>query len=306
VEHIGKPVLVIGATGFVGHRVVDSLIAAGRPVRALVRRPERAGDLAALGVDIVDGDMLDPAPVVQAAQGVAAVIVCVHTLSAQTAREPGQDFMDVEEAGLRNIVEACRTNDVRRLVYVTAIGAAPDALSTWSRGRWRTEQMLLASGLDVTVLRPGMIMGRGGDGFGRIDKGARQRVAFLLASRTQRFRTIAVNDLAQQLVDLLEDPRSFGRAFDVGSDDIYTMDEMIDLAAEYLERKHPAKVHLPRRLIAGLAPVLERAAKMPPGALGGIVGPGSDSDMVGDITPVQALLTHPARPFREVLPESLA
>lgn len=233
------------------------------------------------------------------------MIVCVHTLSRQAGAARGSDFMDVEEAGLRTIVAACRARQVRRVLYVTSIGVAADATSTWLRGRHRTEQLLLDSGLDATVLRPGMIVGRGGDGFGMIDRGARRRVAVVLAGRAQRFRTIAVDDVARHLVDLLDEPRSFGRAFDVGSDDVLTTDRMVDLTAEHLGRAHPVKVHLPRRLIARLSPLLDRVAGMPRGALGGLVGDGSGADMVGDPGPVLELLEHRPRPFREAMADAV-
>jgi len=152
-----RAVLVIGATGFVGRRVVRELTAAGLPVRSLVRDPTRAGDLAGERVEVVRGDMLDAHTVSAAAQQVRAVIVCVHTVSPQPARQAGQDFIDVEEAGVGNIVAACRANAVARVLYVTSIGVAADARSSWTRGRARIENLLFTSGLDVTVLRPGMI-----------------------------------------------------------------------------------------------------------------------------------------------------
>ncbi len=300
-----RAVLVLGGTGFVGRRVVKALTSAGLSVRCLVRNPTRAADLAAERVEVVGGDMIDAAAVSAAARQVQAVIVCVHTLSAQPARQKGHDFIDVEEAGMSNIVAACHANEVSRLLYVTSIGVAADARSSWTRGRARIEALLFASGLNVTVLRPGMIVGHGGDGFGLVERGARRRAAVLISSAQQRFRTVAVDDVAYQLVALIDEPRSFGQHYDVGSDDVLTIDEMIDLAADHLDRRHPVKIHLPRRLIARVAPLLERAAKMPPGAIGGFVGPGSDVDMIGDAVPIRALLDRPPVPFASAMAQAL-
>ena len=300
-----RAVLVIGGTGFVGRRVVAALTAAGLPVRCLVRDPGRAGNLVGERVEVVRGDMLDARAVSAAAQTVRAVIVCVHTLSRQPARQAGHDFIDVEEAGAGNVIAACHANAVSRLLYVTSIGVAADARSSWTRGRARIEKLVFASGLDVTVLRPGMIVGHGGDGFGLVGRGARRRVAVLMSSARQRFRTVAVDDVARQLVALIDEPRSFGRHFDVGGDDVLTIDEMIDLVADHLDRPHPVKIHLPRRLIARLAPLIERAAKMPPGAIGGFVGAGSDADMIGDAAPIRALLNQPPVPFTTAMAMAL-
>ncbi|WP_306210478.1 SDR family oxidoreductase [Actinoplanes sp. RD1] len=298
-----QPVLVLGATGFVGRRLVAALLAAGHRVRCLVRDPQRAQDLAGDRVELVRGDMLDAAAVDRAAASARAVCFLVHTLSRQARRDV--DFMDVEQAGLRNVVDAARRHGVRRLLYLTAIGTAPDAPSSWGRGRARAEQMLFSSGLDVTVLRPGMIVGHGGDGFAMIERGARSRVAVLLAGRHTRFRTVAVDDLAGTLVQLLDDPRSYGRHFDVGSDDVLTTGQMIDRAAAHLGRRPPRKLHLPRRAIAALAPVLERATGMPRGAVAGFVGPGSDADLVGDATPIRPLLARPPLTYEQAMAAAL-
>ncbi|NEB74628.1 NAD(P)H-binding protein [Streptomyces sp. SID14478] len=300
-----QAVLVIGGTGFLGRRVVSALLRDGHRVRCMVRNPAKAAGMFDDEVEVVQGDMLEAPTVADAARQTRAVIVCVHTLSPQPGRQEDDDYIDVEAAGVGNIVEACRSHAVHRLLYVTSIGVAANARNSWTRGRARIEEMLFTSGLDVTVLRPGMIVGHGGDGFGIVERGARRRVAVLMSSRRQRFRTVAVDDLARQLVVLLDEPRSFGEHFDVGSDDVLTVDEMMDVAAEHLGRSHPIKIHLPRRAIARIAPLIERVAKMPPGAVGGFVGEGSDADMIGDATAIRTLLDQPPRSFRDAMAVAL-
>jgi len=236
---------VIGATGFVGRRVVAALVAGGHRVRCMVRDRSRAADLSADGFDVVRGDMLD-------AEAVSG------------------------GSGLR------RRRGRRRGEH---------------RGRLPRER-----GTPAAVR---MVVGHGGDGFGMVERGARRRAAILLASPHQRFRTVAVDDLAHQLVALLDEPRSFGQHFDVGSDDVLTIDEMVDLAADHLGRRQPAKIHLPRGVLAHVAPLIERAAEMPPGAIGGFVGEGSDEDMVGDATAIRALLERPPRPFHEAMTQAI-
>lgn len=250
--------------------------------------------------------MLDAASVAAAVQSVRALYFCVHTLSKQAGGQRTGDFMDVEQTGLRNVIDAARRHGVRRVLYVTAIGTEADAVGSWARGRSRTEGMLFDSGLDATVLRPGLIVGRGGDGFGMVERGARHSVTVLLASRTQRFRTVSVDDLAGALVQLMDDPRSFGQHYDVGSDDVMTIGEMMDVAAGHLGRRRPVKVHLPRGAIAAAAPLIERLAGMPRGAIGGFVGPGADADMIGDAMPIRRLLPHPPRTYREAMAAALA
>jgi len=296
-----RPVLVIGATGFVGGRVVTALRAKGRTVRCMARTPEKAQDLAADGVTVVPGDILDPAAVDRAVEGVSAIVVCVHTISPQGASDKGQGFMDVEADGLRHVVAACKKSGVTRVLYVTSIGVAAHATSSWLRGRWQTEQAMFQSGLDVTVVRPGMIVGRGGDGFSVVARGATKGFAVALAGRRQKFRTIAVDDLAADLVDLMDLPDAAGHAYEVGSDDVLTMREMTTIAAASIGRKPGGIVFIPAGLIRVLAPLVERVSNVPCGAISGFVGEGPREDMAGNPTALRTILGRTDRPFRHAI-----
>jgi len=302
-------ILVIGASGFVGGHVARALVAEGYAVRCLARNPAKVRDLAALGCAVVRGDMSDPASMRRALEGIDAAYIAVHTLSPQRADTAGKGFMDVEMQGLQNIVAACRAHGVRRLIYVTFLGAAPDGASAWIRGRWQTEQFLLHSGLEVTVIRPGMIVGMGGQGFNMTVSNARRRVSIVIGGGQigggqQRFRPIAIDDLVYDLVGVLADPRASGQCYDVGSDDVLTTDQMIDVAAAILGRQQPGKIHLPRALLGALAPLIERTTKTPQGALKGMLD-GLKADMIGDPAPIRALLPRPPLSYRQAAERAL-
>ena len=299
-----KKILVIGASGFVGGRVARALRADGYDVRCSARHPAKVQDLAALGCEVVQGDMSDLASMRQALQSVDAAYISVHTLSPQRAGMAGQGFMDVEMDGLRNIVAACRASGVRRLIYVTFLGAAPDGPSAWIRGRWEAEQLLLNSGLDVTVIRPSQIVGAGGQGFDMLVGQAKRSTAIIMGGGQQRFRTIALDDLAYYLVGVLDDPRAYGQCYDVGSDDILTRDQMIDRAAEILGRDHPRKIHIPRALLGALAPLIERRTRVPRGAIAGFLD-GMKADMIGDPAPIRAILPRTPLPYRQSVERAL-
>jgi len=296
-----RPVLVIGATGFVGRRVVAALHAKGRTVRCLARTPEKAQGLVVDGVTVVPGDMLDQGAVDRAVEGVSAIVFCVHTISAQGTAGKEQDFMDVEAEGLRHVVAACTKFGVTRVLYVTSIGVAEHATSSWLRGRWQTEQALFQSGLDVTVVRPGMIVGRGGDGFSVVARGATKGFAMAIAGPRQKFRTIAVDDLASDLVDLMDEPNAAGKAFEVGSDDVLTMREMTKMAATSIGRKPGVILFIPAGLIRLLAPLVERVGKVPRGAISGFVGDGAREDMIGSPAALRTILGRADRPFLQAI-----
>ncbi len=299
-----QKVLVIGASGFVGKHLARALLADGYEVRCLARNPTKVEDLAALGCEVVQGDISDLTSLQRALDSVQAVYISIHTLSPQHANTKGQGFMDVELNGLKNIVAACQTHGVRRLIYLTSLGVAPKTRSAWTRERWKAQQFLLGSGLDVTVIQPGQIVGVGGMGFDMMASQAKRSVAVMLANGKQKWRNIAVDDLVYYLVGVLNDSRSFGQCFEVGCDDILSNDQMVDVAAEVLGRPHPRKVHVPRRLLRSLVPLIERAGKLPKGAIKGLLD-GMTNDMIGDPAPIRAILPRPRLPYRQAVERAI-
>ncbi len=213
--------------------------------------------------------------------------------------------MEIETAGLQNVVAACREQDARRLVYITSLGTSAEARSEWLRGRWEAEQFLLMSGLDATVIRPGQIVGAGGRGFDMMVGQAKRRVAVVFGSGRQKWRNIALGDLVYYLVGVLSDARAYGHAYDVSCDDILTSNQMIDIAADALNRRPPIKVHVAPLLLSLLAPAVERSSKLPLGSIKGFVD-GMDTDAIGDPMPIRAILPRPPLPYRQAVERALA
>jgi len=298
-------VLVIGSSGFLGKCVALALREEGYAVRCSARNLSRVQDLALAGCEIFQGDISDLASMQRALESVNAAYICIHTLSPQHAAPAGQGFMDVELTGLQNIVTACMANGVHRLIYVTFLGTAPDASSEWVRGRWKAEQLLLKSGLDVTVIRPAQIVGVGGFGFNTMVSQAKRPVSInLFSNGRQRMRNIAADDLVYYLVGVLNDPRAYGQCYDVGCDDVLTNNQMIDIAADVLGRPHPIKIDLPRTIVGLLAPFVERTAKMPKGSIKGILD-SVKTDSIGNAMPIRAILPRRPLPYRQAVKQAL-
>lgn len=299
-----KNILVIGASGFVGKRLAQKLFAEGYNVRCLVRNPDKVQDLTTIGCEIIKGDITDLVSVQKAVQSMDAVYISVHTLSAQKVNTKSNGFMDIELLGVQNIVESCKTYQVKRIIYVTFLGVDKDAASEWSRGRWKTEQFLLNSGLDTTIIRPGMIVGVGGQGFNMMVANARKRFAIVIGKGNQKFRCIAIDDLVYYLVGVLDDTRTYGKGFDVGSDDILSNNQMIDAVAEVIGHNHPKKIYIPIGLMSAMSPIIERIAKMPKGAIKGMID-GIQSDMIGNPAPIRTILTKKPLTNREAVAKAL-
>lgn len=293
-----QPLLVIGASGLVGRGLVQKLLTQGRQVRCLARDPARVADLAASGCEIERGDIVDPAAVQRAMAGVGAVLVTIHTLSRQPGGGKQVRFMDIEGRGIDNVIAAARAADCRRVIYVTSLGIAPDAPGEWLRERWGIEQRLLDSGLDATVIRPGHIVGIGGQGFDTVLAQARRRIAVTMVGDWPLFRTIALDDLVDDILGVLEEPRAYGRRLDVGSDDVLSLNRMIDIVSDVLGRSPPAKLRIPRMLLRATGAVVGRMAGMPQGAFAGFVE-ALAADSIGDPGPIRSVLPRARLGFRD-------
>ncbi|MBZ0252548.1 MAG: NAD(P)H-binding protein, partial [Candidatus Methylomirabilis sp.] len=151
------PLLITGATGFVGRHLTKRRLAQGAPVRILVRSPDKARNLAALGAEIAQGDVTDPASLHKALDGVSAVI---HLAGAADVADAAVNEA-VNVGGARNLAEACKRAGVRRVLHFSSHCAGRKLRDAYGETKRRGEEVLLASGLDVTVFRPTMIVGPG-------------------------------------------------------------------------------------------------------------------------------------------------
>ena len=301
-----KKILVIGASGFVGRNVTQQLAADGYSVRCLARKPNKISDLAAAGCEVVQGDISDSASLQKATLSVDAVYISIQTAAAQHATKSSTDFMDVELAGMQNIVNACKQNHVSRIIYISFLGVSHDAKSSWIRGRWKAEQLLLKSGLNATIIRPGMIVGIGGQGFNAVVGNAKKSTAIVMGNGKQRFRCIAISDLVYYLEGVLNEPKAFGQAFDVGGDELYNMDEMIDVVADILNKPHPKKFHLPMGGLRALSFMLEPMMKMQKGALKGLID-SMKTELIGaDPKAIRKILPRPLLTFHQSAEKAIA
>ena len=300
-----KRILVIGASGFVGGYLTRQLLAEGYEVRCLVRNPDKVKELSELGCEIVKGDLSDLSSVQHALESVNAVYISIHTLAPQHKDTADLGFMDIEMNALKNIVEGCKMHGVQRLIYVTSLGVSADAKDAWTGGRWKTQQYLLNSGLDVTVIQPGMIVGIGGQGFNMVLANAQKNTAFVIGNGRNSFRCIAIEDLIYNLIGVLDKREAYGQCYEVGSDDILTGDQLIDVAADVIGHAHPKKIHIPLGILRFAAPLIERIAKSPKGAIKGVLS-GLGADLIGDPSAIRKLLPRKPLSYQQAVAKAFA
>ena len=251
-------ILVTGATGFVGRRVVERLASNRKNVRALTR----GGGAAMLpwGVKIAVGDVLDPRSLTSAMQGVDAVVHLVAVI-----REIGdRTFQRVNYEGTKNVLEAAKKAGVDRVVCVSTVGSTSDPEVPYLYSRWMAEQEIARSDLDCTVIRFTIGFGEGDEFVNRLAALVKMSpLTPVVGDGKSVFQPIAADDVARCVVESIERYDLEGKTVDIGGPDYYTYDELVDLVAETLGVK-VAKVHVPERVVTPAATVMESISPSPP------------------------------------------
>ena len=215
-------ILVTGATGFIGGRLVPALLGEKHDVRAMTRRPnEYAGRGKAVG-----GDVHEPETLGSALEGVDVAYYLVHSLDVE-------DFETRDARAARAFGEAAARAGVRQVVYLGGLGAEGTDLSAHLRSRREVEGLLGAAGVPVTVLRAGIVVGHGGISWELTRQLVKNLPAMVVpkwvATRTQ---PIAVDDVIRYLVGVADEPRAFDRVFELGGPEQMTYREMLEVASE--------------------------------------------------------------------------
>lgn len=142
---------VTGATGFVGQALVDEALREGFKLRALARRKQGERK----GVEWISGDLTDATALRQLVRGSEMVI---HVAGVVNAADPAE-FESGNVTGTLNLIEACLAEGVRRFVFVSSLSAREPGLSAYGASKARAEKLVMASGLDWTIVRPPGIYG---------------------------------------------------------------------------------------------------------------------------------------------------
>ena len=227
-------ILVTGASGFVGSHAVPALVDAGHRVVALTRSPEAANRVqrrlpasARAAVTTRQGDVTDRASLPAALEGVDAVL---HLVAIPRDWNGGADLRHVNTEGTRNLLVAARAAGVRRFVHQGALGVTDDPALHYASSKAKAERLVAESDLNWTITKPSLLFGER-DGFFNVIAGLVRMspgVVPIPAGARSQFQPLFVGDLARILARLVDDPRTYWQAYELGGPAYATYREIVE------------------------------------------------------------------------------
>lgn len=255
-----KPVLVTGATGFVGSYLVPELLSRGHRVRCLVRSTTLQ-HLQRPGVELVRGDITAPGSLDEACTGAGSI---VHL--AAIIREKGRaTFQRVNAEGTRHLVAAAQRAGVGRFIHMSNLGVTgPQPAYPFLHSKWLGEEAVREGGLAYTIFRPSVLFGPE-DRFINVlaDLVRRLPVVPVIGPGRTRFQLISVAEVARCLASALEEDRFSGQTVELGGPEHLSYEDIINLIIRTLGKRR-VKVHIPLPLMRPAVWAMERLLPQPP------------------------------------------
>lgn len=230
-------ILLTGASGYVGGRLLLLLQAQPIVLRCLARDPDKLRPRVADSTEIVRGDVLDPPSLEAALQGVRTAYYLVHLMSGSS------DFEKEDRQAAENFAAAARKAGVQRIIYLGGLGDDADPqLSPHLRSRHEVGEILRKSGVETIEFRAGMVMGAGSLSY-QLIKSLTDRLPIMICPRwlTTPTQPIAIQDVLAYLLAAKDLPRGESRVLEIGSPDVVSYGDLI--------REYARQQGLRRRLI---------------------------------------------------------
>ena len=209
-----ETVLITGATGYVGGRLIHRLCDRGVNIRCMARRPSHLVDRVPEGVEVVHGDVSEPITLDAALKGVDVAYYLVHSLASNG------DFESTEIQGARNFAESAKKAGVRRIVYLGGLGTDKGETSAHMRSRHAVGEILRESGVPTIEFRASIIIGPGSLSFELIRSLVR-RLPIMIVPRWVRVKAqpIAIDDILEYLAQAIDIVADESKVYEIGGEE---------------------------------------------------------------------------------------
>jgi len=219
-------ILVTGATGYVGGRLVPRLLEGGHNVRCLARDASRLKNRWN-GVEIFQGDVLDEESLNKALKGIETAYYLIHSMGGDN------EFSKTDIIAAENFARAAENQNVKRIIYLGGLVSTDENLSKHLSSRLQTGETLRKFSIPVTEFRAGVIVGSGSLSFELI-RYLTERLAVMITPKWVNTKTqpIAIRDVLRYLIDALRVEKSTGKIIEIGGEDILTYKDLMSIYAE--------------------------------------------------------------------------
>ncbi len=239
---MGK-ILITGATGYIGGRLVPELLARGYQIRIMVRAPSPEHKELWPEAEIAVADVMDKARLKIALEGIQTAYYLIHSLLLGPKR-----FESAEVQAAYNFRTAAQEMGVQRIIYLGGLGDMHSRLSPHLRSRMEVANELQRGKVPITILRAAIILGSGSASYEILYHLVKRAPLVMIPywAKTE-CQPIAVRDVIKYLVGVLESPETSGKIYDIGGTDILSYEDMIRILAELFGKR---TISIPFQLIS--------------------------------------------------------
>jgi len=247
-------IVLVGASGFFGRYVLNALVADGHQCVVLTRAADRHGDMLLLtGVELVQADVYNADALASQFEGADAVVSMAGILNESGGG--GKGFHKVHVEMVEAIIKACDQAGITRVLHVSALNAGKGS-SHYLKSKGEAEELLnKAARLNVTVFQPSVIFGRGDSFFNRFATMLQLSWMMPLACPKSRLQPVYAVDVAAVMAAALDDPMTWGKRYELGGPQSYTLKQLVEWTANSMGMKRRI-ISLPRPLSVAMAQVM--------------------------------------------------
>ena len=251
-------IFISGGTGFVGGHLIGELLNRGHELCLLVHR---RGPVAK-GVEQIEGDVTCLESFEKGVEGYEAVINLVGIIREVPAR--GVTFERLHVQATVNMLAAAKKGGVRRYLQMSALGTRSDAVSAYHKTKFRAEELVRASGLEWSIMRPSLIYGPK-DAFINMlaDQLRLAPIMPVLGDGRYRLQPIHAADVARCFALALEQPETVGQCYELCGNDRLSYVELLDAVATAMGKSAPFKPHAPLGLMKLIIPLMQQIPQFP-------------------------------------------